>query len=384
MSNKRLKILVFSDWFLPGFRAGGPIRSLANLVIALDRCDFYIVTRITDHHSTTPYPGKKSREWYTFNNHTQVMYLAEDDIRPSVLKPLISDPTFDRIYINSLFSPKFALLPLWLVQKLGVSEKVIVSPRGMLKKGALSMKPVKKKLFLKAARWVGFYKGVLWEATNAQEAMEIGEHFGSKIRYRIAPNLASVPVKRAVKMKKKTGELMLVCVARISPEKGIFEALDFLRVARLKGKVSIKFYGAKTNRTYLHMCEAVAETIPDVSVTFCGEVDPSALPGILAENHFMFMPTLGENYGHAIVEALVNATPVIISDRTPWRELQEHRAGWDLPLKAEAFAPVLKECLEMDHEAYIQLSNGAYTFGTASANDPETIQAAYALFESPE
>lgn len=381
MSGKRLKILVFSDWFLPGFRAGGPIRSLANLVNALDECDFYIVTRITDHHSSVSYPGKKSKEWDRFSANTHVMYLADEDIRPSLIRSLLTDASFDRIYINSLFSPKFALMPLWLARTCGVQQKVIVSPRGMLKKGALSVKPFKKKLFLKIARWLGLYQGVLWEATNEQEAKEIGEHFGSRIRYRIAPNLASVPAKRAVKEEKRPGELKLVCVARISPEKGIFEALDFLSKAKLNGLVKMEFYGAKTDRTYLSMCEAVAGTNPQVQVTFCGEVDPSELPAILRRHHFMYMPTLGENYGHAIVEALVNATPVIISDRTPWRGLAEKHAGWDLPLKAEAFVPVLHQCLEMDNKTYSVWSHGAYEFGSKSANDPATIRAAYALFE---
>ena len=46
---EKKKILVFIDWYLPGFRAGGPIRSCANLISHLsDEFDFNIVTTDTD------------------------------------------------------------------------------------------------------------------------------------------------------------------------------------------------------------------------------------------------------------------------------------------------------------------------------------------------
>lgn len=381
MSDKRLKILVFSDWFLPGFRAGGPIRSLANLVNLLD-CDFYIVTRITDHHSNEPYPGKISGKWDVYNDHTKVMYLNEGDINRAHLMPLLQDPTFDRIYINSLFSPKFALLPLWLAKKAGHASKVIVSPRGMLKRGALSVKPWKKKVFLSVSRWIGLYDQVMWEATNQQEANEIKQHFGSKVRYHIAPNLAMVPSKRVTKPGKRPGDLDLICVARVSPEKGILEALQFLRDARLNGEVSIDFYGALQNKTYLEACKQMAAQIPDAIVKFHGEVNPAELPALVTAAHFMYMPTLGENYGHAIVEALVHATPVIISDRTPWHGLGQQYAGWDLPLDSASFVPVLQRCLAMNDEEYAQWCEGAYKLGRQSALNPELLDRAYALFRA--
>lgn len=381
MSVKRLKILVFSDWFLPGFRAGGPIRSLANLVNLLD-CDFYIVTRITDHHSTTPYTGKTSGKWDVYNDHTKVMYLNEGDINSTQLMPLLKDETFDRIYINSLFSPKFALLPLWLAQKAGRASKVIVSPRGMLKSGALSVKPWKKKIFLTAARWIGLYNGVMWEATNEQEANEIKHHFGEKVRYHIAPNLAMVPAKRVAKPSKRPGDLDLICVARVSPEKGILEALQFLRDAKLNGEVSIDFYGALQNKSYLEACKQMAAQIPEAIVKFHGEVNPVQLPSLVAGAHFMYMPTLGENYGHAIVEALVHATPVIISNRTPWHGLEVQHAGWDLPLESASFVPVLQYCLAMNDEEYTLWCEGAYGLGKQSALNPDLLDRAYALFRA--
>ena len=50
-------ILVFVRHYLPGYRSGGPVRSLANLVDNLgDSLDFRIVTMDRDASDTVSYP----------------------------------------------------------------------------------------------------------------------------------------------------------------------------------------------------------------------------------------------------------------------------------------------------------------------------------------
>jgi glycosyltransferase involved in cell wall biosynthesis len=49
----------------------------------------------------------------------------------------------------------------------------------------------------------------------------------------------------------------------------------------------------------------------------------------------MLLPTLGENFGHSIIEALSAGLPVIISNRTPWKNLMVEGVGADLPLEDE-------------------------------------------------
>ncbi|MEM9024054.1 MAG: hypothetical protein AAGB22_09950, partial [Bacteroidota bacterium] len=61
---KRPRVLLFADWFLPGYKAGGPIRSCANLIAQLqDSYEFLVVTRDTDYCETTPYPEVTSNAW---------------------------------------------------------------------------------------------------------------------------------------------------------------------------------------------------------------------------------------------------------------------------------------------------------------------------------
>ena len=53
----------------------------------------------------------------------------------------------------------------------------------------------------------------------------------------------------------------------------------------------------------------------------------------LFEYHFFILPTLGENFGHVFIEALAAGCPLIISNRTPWLELEKKGIGWDIPLE---------------------------------------------------
>lgn len=375
----RKKILVFSDWFLPGYKAGGPIRSLANLVYALD-FDFWIVTRITDHHSTTPYEGITPGVWTEHQPHVRVCYMHEQEVTPAFVKNILGEQTFDFLYFNSLFSPIFSLMPLRVARGLGLAQKCVLAPRGMLKPGALSIKARKKKVFLFVSRILGWFKGIRWHATNAEEASEIKQHYGSSCNVVIAPNLASIIEDNKHITPKEEHQLKLVCIARISEEKGIREALHYLKASALGAGLECDFYGTQQHAEYLEECKSIAATIEGACITFPGEIAPADIPSALQKAHFFYMTTWGENFGHAIAEALQLGKPVIISDRTPWRNLRDVQAGWDLPLQESSFVAVLKNCYTMSADEYAAYSAAARTFGSAHANDPKHIDACYSLF----
>lgn len=380
MSTKRKKILVLTDWFLPGYKAGGPIRSLANLIATLKDIDFYVVTRNTDHYSTLPYAGIPSNQWVKHSDNCQVMYLDEQHVQLKTFVAILKEHTFDKIYLNSLFSPKFTLVPLLGIKRLKLQHKAILAPRGMLKAGALSIKARKKRLFLLSSKVMGLYNGIKWHATSKEEVEEIKHHFPKAKAVHLAPNLASAIGEKPLKPHKNSGQLKLVCIARISAEKGIMEALSFLKNAELQGAVTCDFYGTIQNIDFLNECKSLAQQIPNVEIEFKGEIAPHLVPSTLQQYHFFYLPTLGENFGHAIAEALSNATPVIISNKTPWQNLQEQHAGWDLPLESHAFTTVLQQCLLMDHTTYLTYSNGAYQLALSKFNDPEKLNAQYKLF----
>ena len=81
-----------------------------------------------------------------------------------------------------------------------------------------------------------------------------------------------------------------------------------------------------------------------------------------------------------ILEALAAGCPVLLSDTTPWRDLSERRAGWDLPLTApERFISVLQQVVSMNDTEHRRWSEGAGALAHAVANDEDAVSASRLL-----
>jgi hypothetical protein len=68
---------------------------------------------------------------------------------------------------------------------------------------------------------------------------------------------------------------------------------------------------------------------------------------------------------------LLAGCPVLISDRTPWRHMQDRRAGYEFSLdEPEAFAEALERFAAMNAAQFQEWSDGARRLGLAySQND---------------
>src|ERR1700756_686417 len=167
-------IVIFIDWYLPAYKAGGPVKSAAALVYYLkNEFNFYIITGNKDLFASEPYKGIKSNEWNTLPNGEQVFYFSDDFISFKTLQTVIQKVEYDCVYLNSFFSKRFTIYPL-LLKKLGIIKKpMLIAPRGMLSSGALNLKAKKKNAFIGLAKLSLLYKGVIWHATSAQEETDI-------------------------------------------------------------------------------------------------------------------------------------------------------------------------------------------------------------------
>src|SRR5437763_17151247 len=97
------KILVIADWYLPGFKAGGPLHSLRNLIEAIGQgnFDFYVLTRDRDLTDKRPYKDVKTERWTPLGN-AHVFYTASPSFTTLLRTIRKLDP--DVIYMNSFFS----------------------------------------------------------------------------------------------------------------------------------------------------------------------------------------------------------------------------------------------------------------------------------------
>lgn len=362
----RPRVLILADYFLPGFKAGGPIQTLANIVEQLgDQFDFRIVARDRDARDPKPYPGIRRNAWQRVGK-AFVLYLPTPFLNPIVLRQVITDSQSDVVYLNSFFSPVFTVQAL-LLRKLRLLPRIpfVIAPRGEFSPRALELKKLKKRAYLFSARTLRLYSDLQWQASASLEEEQIRTWFGSDVPVHVAPDLIDPFASSAADRRpaKASGKLTLVFASRISPKKNLLFALALL--SRVVGNVEFHICGPVDDENYWRECKGrIAATPANVSLIYHGPIPHGEVHGILSRSHIFFLPTLGENFGHAIVEALRAGCPVLISDQTPWRNLQEKHVGWDLPLtSAILFKNALQACIDMDAAAYQLWSSSARAYG---------------------
>jgi glycosyltransferase involved in cell wall biosynthesis len=376
------RVLVFIDWYLPGYKAGGPVRSVANLVDHLrDRIDFHIVARNTEYTESTPFAGITPDCWTLLPGGEKVWYASQAGTSRAAWKRILGAEPWDALYINGLYSWHYNILPLWLSQRMPARR--IVAVRGMLAAGAMRHGALKKLLFLSMARLVDLYKGVCFQATNEEEAKEVRLHIMKHADVRVVPNLSRKLQEEFIPIAKQPGAVKLVSVARIAVEKNTLLAIDSLR--NVQGRVEFILYGPVYDQGYWAKCQAVIAELPGhVQVVHRGALPAEKVSRVLAEHHALFLPSAGENFGHTMLESLCAGRPLLISDRTPWRDLEAGQAGWDLPLdRPEAFTVAVEKLCAMDQVEYDRWTQGALQRARHYLADPRPIEASFELFSEP-
>ncbi len=375
-------ILLFIDWFLPGTKAGGPVRSMANLTDHLsDQFCFWIITRDTDYCETTPYPNVSSNTWVALKPNINVYYASSDQQNKKAFERVMEPLNIDCIYINGMYSPKFSIIPLQIARKR--NKKVVVAPRGMLNPQAFSVKPLRKKLFIQAGKILGLYKNITFHATNDDEANYIRKEINANVPILVAPNLPRKIYKTVHHpINKEKGRVNIVNIARISPEKGTKHMITALTKVKTEGEVILDIYGPVYNKAYWEECENLIQTLPsNITVNYKGAVDGAKVPETLSNYHFFFMPSEGENFGHSILEAFSSGCPVLISDLTPWKNLANEMVGWDIPLKLmDRFSDKIEEMTSLDQSGYNEMSNNAFNLAIRFSSNKELLQQSKNIF----
>ncbi|MFB6257810.1 MAG: glycosyltransferase [Flavobacteriales bacterium] len=378
MGSERPKVLVFIDHFLPGYKAGGPVRSCANMIERLkDRARFLVITSDREYMEDSPYPDVERDRWNE-RDHGAVFYASPASQTASTLKRSIEEVDPDVVYINGIYSYRFSILPLRILKKERAATRVVVAPRGMLAPGAMSVKPLKKRLFLTAARLMGLFNGVKFHATKEEERDEIHRWIGGS-KVQTVPNLPpSVNPGSDPGIEKKPGALRLVSIARIAPEKNTLGLLGSLESVN-EGSIDLDLCGPVYDEKYWERCKKVIDRMPDgIRVRHIDGVPPDRTASLVRDHHAFILFTKGENFGHAIMEALLAGRPVIISNRTPWKNVEDKGVGRLVDLEDLASAGnAIREFLDMEASAYEVVRGKVRSYA-------ERIHQEYALEENYE
>jgi len=378
-------ILVCAEYYLPGFRAGGPIRSLSNLVEHLsDDFRFKVLTADRDHGVDEPYDDIHYGEWMEVGP-AEVRYLSPAERSFPCVARLFRTIEYDLLYVNSLYSMTYSL-PGVVLSKLGLLSRnsVVVAPRGQLASSAIAQGSPLKRPYLYTLFFSGLYDDVVWHATNDEEAEQVRRWFGNDARVRVAPNFGSLPASLSDidYESSEQGELKAVYLSRVHPVKNLDFAVE--RLAEVDGDVTFDIFGPIDDREYFEKCRAMAESLPsNVHVTFHGPVSSTQVFEKIRRRDVFVLPTQGENFGHVIFEALAAGSPVLISDQTPWSKVSEEDVGRALPLDApERFTEYLQSAIDTPPERLRELGERAREFAESEAKLEESVSKTRAVFDT--
>jgi glycosyltransferase involved in cell wall biosynthesis len=363
--------------------ASGPTRSIENLVRTLENRAVVDVVTFARGEDRVGMLDVRDCDKCSVAERNKVMYghswldLARKTLRA------IRDGEYDVLYLNSMFST--TTISLLLLRWLGIlpSIPILLAPRGEFDTGALATKRLKKRAFFLCARMLHLYDQLHWQATSSHEVEHIRNGLQDKLNIE-DPTIWMIPNVGANVLalgnegwidetcSKSVGILKVAFVGRIVPNKNLLFALSVLSMTQCKIDFSIS--GRLSDSKYWKACQSAMRTLPShVTVEYRGVLPEEEVIGALKEHHVMFLPTKFENFGHAIVEALLAGCIVLTTDRTPWVDLEEEGVGWSLPLEAghEVFAAALDVVGRMPQETFEVHSRKAREYALRKARMDE-------------
>ncbi len=369
------KILIITGRYLPGYRDGGPVRSLINLTEWMgDEYDIRIMCLDRDHSDTERYPGitvesynivGKAKVWYTSDfSREAVGKLAEDA---------------DVVYVCGPYGD-YARFAMSLKKEGKIAAPLYIASMGSFSPEAFKIKGLKKRLFISYMKLAHMFDDVIWSVTSQREEDELRSVIGTGSRCVIASDLPRKGTTDHSRIK-ESDALKICFISRISRKKNLIVIPDILKNLSDDCNIKLDIYGVDEDKAYLKEClmrfDALRKTHPNCRWEYKGEADSNMIPSIFAGYDALLFPTLGENYGHVIAESLAAGCIPVISDTTPWLDLNEKGCGYVCHLNdITSFSSALQELYDMDEEAMSAKRSKCYEYIT-QANDASVRDSGY-------
>ena len=215
-------ILIITGRYLPGYRDGGPVRSILNLTQWLgDEYDFRIMCLDRDHGDTEPYPEitvndynqvGKAKVWYT------TAFTPED------ITKLSSEA--DVVYVCGPYGD-YARQTMKLKKAGKITAPVYVASMGSFSPEAFKIKGFKKRLFIRYMKMAGLFDVVTWSVTSEREERELKSVVGKDAECVIASDLPRCGLTDHTRIKEE-GILKLCFITRISRKKNLLAIPDII------------------------------------------------------------------------------------------------------------------------------------------------------------
>ncbi len=370
------RVVVLSNYFKPGFKAGGPIKSLDLFCKNLSKeLDIHVITSAYDINSKKEYPDIELNKLINRDGY-KVIYLSKYNIQNILFYLKRFKP--DYIYLNSVFSKQNIFL--FLINKITSLPKIILAPRGEISSNALKIKSYKKKPALYFFKLFKVFKDIDFHATDKFEADYLYKMFSNN-KIKIIPNFVS-SFENPKKLYKVKDKVRACFVSRITPKKNLKYAIKVLSDKKLtKFEIIFDIWGPIEDKEYWLLCQKQIDQLPkNIKVTYKGTYEPKDQIKNLSSYELLILPTLNENFGHVIFECMQLGIVPLISNNTPWTSVKHHGGGAFSLDKKERFVEYLTEFSALDNKKFSNISNMTVQYAKSKSNNLDNKEKYKGLF----
>lgn len=352
-------IAILCGRYLPGYKDGGPIRTIENLVECLGKeYHFLIITNDRERGDSKPYEG------IVYNRPNKVgqaivYYLKPGGFTGSAIEKLTKKA--DLIYICGPYND-YAIKTL-LLKRIGkIKQPVVVAPMGSFSEGAYSIKKLKKSIFIKVCKVAGIFKKITWSVTTEAEKKDTCYIIDRDAKCIVAEDLPRKIGKFAFAPRNE--KLKIIFISRICVMKNLLYAIEILKL--VKGEVVFDIYGPIEDKKYWEKCKDELKNLPsNIEWHYRGPIRSENVPEMFSQYEAFLFPTMGENFGHVIYESLSSGCIPIISDKTPWGDIEKVGCGKVVPLADYSkFVSAVQELVNLDQEALEKTRKMAYQYAS--------------------
>ena len=331
---KPLTILFPTGSFYPA-QNGGPDNTVYWITKALTRRGHRAVISTTDWGQGLPMP----RDRWLDTDYGRVVYTRDlihylpFGVITQALRQLRQT---DVLHLSMVFYPSsfiLAILNSWFVGK-----PMLWSSRGDLDPPMLQRSAKKKSTVIRMINSLVNKKLLWFHSTCDAETEYIRNNFGQDAKVIQIPNYMELP-ERIETSKEK----FFLYIGRIDPKKAIENLIDAMSRSQafLDGEFTLKIVGDYYNDYGQGLVKQVETLGLTNKIRFLGHRDGREKEEILASAWFTFMPSHTENFGIVVMEGLAQGTPAVASTGTPWKILEERRAGFWIDNDVESLTRII-------------------------------------------